>query len=228
MEQLRLWRTFGNIDEQNIESTHPIFNLLLRRFSNLRGDELKKRVVRQFLFERASFIREGISEILKKTERKKHNKPADGAKEAEAVSADGGGTAKMTASREDADGADGNEGDADGAEMKKEGADGDEGGAVNAGDVDDADDADDVNLVDLGLSAKTTVLNEQEAARNENEDLHPKTLADADKVKINHTTEQTHVVCCKKCGMRILGVARDIHMQEHHMMFVLEADGAVE
>ena len=33
-------------DEQNIESTDLIFNLLLRCFGNLRGDELKKRVVR--------------------------------------------------------------------------------------------------------------------------------------------------------------------------------------
>ncbi|KAL7523386.1 hypothetical protein ACHAXR_000154 [Thalassiosira sp. AJA248-18] len=68
---LETWETLGAFDEQSIESTHPQFNQLLRRYGNIRGKMLKRTVVRQFLFERADFIIELIDELLASTSKTK-------------------------------------------------------------------------------------------------------------------------------------------------------------
>ena len=68
---LELWETLGGFDEQSIESTHPQFNQLLRRYGNTRGRKLKRQVIRQFLFERASFVVELIDRMLEATSKKK-------------------------------------------------------------------------------------------------------------------------------------------------------------
>jgi hypothetical protein len=68
---LELWETLGGFDEQSIESTHPQFNQLLRRYGNTRGRKLKRQVIRQFLFERASFVVELIDGMLEATSKKK-------------------------------------------------------------------------------------------------------------------------------------------------------------
>ena len=68
---LETWETLGGFDEQSIESTHPQFNQLLRRYGNIRGKRLKKTVVRQFLFERADFIIEMIDDLLESTSKTK-------------------------------------------------------------------------------------------------------------------------------------------------------------
>ena len=68
---LELWETLGGFDEQSIESTHPQFNQLLRRYGNTRGQKLKRQVIRQFLFERASFVVELIDGMVKATSKPK-------------------------------------------------------------------------------------------------------------------------------------------------------------
>jgi len=68
---LERWETLGGFDEQSIESTHPQFNQLLRRYGATRGQNLKRQVMRQFLMERAFFIMELVEEMIKKTSRKK-------------------------------------------------------------------------------------------------------------------------------------------------------------
>jgi len=68
---LELWETLGGFDEQSMESTHPEFNQLLRRYGNTRGQALKIQVVHQFLFERVSFVVEMIDEMLAATSRTK-------------------------------------------------------------------------------------------------------------------------------------------------------------
>ena len=44
------WRTLGGVDEQNIESSHPQFNNLLRRFGNSRGGLRQKKMMMEFVF----------------------------------------------------------------------------------------------------------------------------------------------------------------------------------
>jgi hypothetical protein len=66
-----LWESLGGFDEQSIESTHPIFNQLLRQYGNTRGRSLKRQVIRQFLFKRASFIAELMDEMVEKSSKKK-------------------------------------------------------------------------------------------------------------------------------------------------------------
>ena len=68
---LETWETLGGFDEQSIESTHPEFNKLLRRYGNIRGKKLKSIVVRQFMFERADFIIDMIDELLESTSKSK-------------------------------------------------------------------------------------------------------------------------------------------------------------
>mmetsp|Transcript_41414 Transcript_41414/g.86931 ORF Transcript_41414/g.86931 Transcript_41414/m.86931 type:complete len:355 (-) Transcript_41414:50-1114(-) len=68
---LEKWETLGGFDEQSIESTHPQFNQLLRRYGGTRGRNLKRQVMRQFLMERASFVVELVDEMIRKTSRAK-------------------------------------------------------------------------------------------------------------------------------------------------------------
>jgi len=81
---LEMWETFGGVDEQNIESTHPVFNELLRRYGNSRGGHLKQRVVAQFLMERAAFVLDKVEEMVEGTSRSKR---PDAKKKAESVDA---------------------------------------------------------------------------------------------------------------------------------------------
>mmetsp|Transcript_23261 Transcript_23261/g.39765 ORF Transcript_23261/g.39765 Transcript_23261/m.39765 type:complete len:202 (+) Transcript_23261:304-909(+) len=68
---LETWETFGGLDEQNIESTHPIFNESVRRYGNSCGGQLKQRVIPQFLMERAAFVLDKVDEMVKGTARAK-------------------------------------------------------------------------------------------------------------------------------------------------------------
>ena len=54
-----------------MESTHSVFNELLRRYGNTCGCQLKRLVIRQFLLERASFIPDAVDEMVKDTSRTK-------------------------------------------------------------------------------------------------------------------------------------------------------------
>merc|ERR1712183_44543 len=65
------WETIGGLDEQNIESTHPEFNELLRRFGCTRGAQLKVQVFRQYLFDRASYVNDVIDNLIEATSRSK-------------------------------------------------------------------------------------------------------------------------------------------------------------
>jgi len=53
---LELWEAIGAFDEQSIKSPHLQFNQLLHRHGNTQGWNLKRQVIRQFLFEGASFV----------------------------------------------------------------------------------------------------------------------------------------------------------------------------
>ena len=68
---LKRLHTLGGFDEQNIESTHPIFNQLMGRYGSTRGRQLKRHVMRQFLMDRASFVVELIDEMVRATSKKK-------------------------------------------------------------------------------------------------------------------------------------------------------------
>ena len=47
-----------------MESTHPIFNQLLRCYENVYGGDLKKYVIKDFLFEKTSFILDTVNETI--------------------------------------------------------------------------------------------------------------------------------------------------------------------
>ena len=68
---LLAWETLGGLDEQNIESTHPEFNELIRRFGTTRGARLKALVFQEHLFNRADFQNDVIEEMLSDTSRTK-------------------------------------------------------------------------------------------------------------------------------------------------------------
>ncbi|KAL7544936.1 hypothetical protein ACHAWF_015152 [Thalassiosira exigua] len=71
--RIERFETLGGIDEQNIESTHPVFNQLLWRYGSTRGEKLRKQVIRQFLFDWADFVVELVNDMLggtSKTKRK--------------------------------------------------------------------------------------------------------------------------------------------------------------
>ncbi|EJK66444.1 hypothetical protein THAOC_12641 [Thalassiosira oceanica] len=65
------WETLGGLDEQNIESTHPEFNELIRRFGTTRGARLKALVFQEHLFNRADFQNDVVEEMLSDTSRTK-------------------------------------------------------------------------------------------------------------------------------------------------------------
>ena len=71
LEQLVHWGTLGGLDEQNIESAHAIWNELMRRFGACRGLKQKQLVMKQFLFDRASFVHEDKRDMIEGTTRKK-------------------------------------------------------------------------------------------------------------------------------------------------------------
>ncbi|EJK54300.1 hypothetical protein THAOC_26090, partial [Thalassiosira oceanica] len=66
---LLAWETLGGLDEQNIESTHPEFNELIRRFGTTRGARLKALVFQEHLFNRADFQNDVVEEMLSDTRR---------------------------------------------------------------------------------------------------------------------------------------------------------------
>jgi len=70
-EFLETWETLGGFDEQSIESTHPQFNQLLRRYGSTRGEMQKRQVMRQFLMERASFVIALLDEMIQSTSKPK-------------------------------------------------------------------------------------------------------------------------------------------------------------
>ncbi|KAL7530231.1 hypothetical protein ACHAWF_003292 [Thalassiosira exigua] len=69
--QIERFETLGRIDEQTIESTHPVFNQLLQRYGSTRGEELRKQVICQFLFDRADFVVELVNDMLDGTSKTK-------------------------------------------------------------------------------------------------------------------------------------------------------------
>ena len=71
VKQLRQWGTLGGLDEQNTESTHAVWNLLMSRFGACRGVYKKRLVIEQFLFDRASFVQAYIHDLKEGTKRKK-------------------------------------------------------------------------------------------------------------------------------------------------------------
>ena len=71
VDWLKVWKTLGCMDEQNIEGVHPEFNHLFRRFGNSRGAFQKAKIVREFLFARASWIVESIDSMKEETGRKR-------------------------------------------------------------------------------------------------------------------------------------------------------------
>ncbi|EJK60987.1 hypothetical protein THAOC_18591 [Thalassiosira oceanica] len=64
---LLAWETLGGLDEQNIESTHPEFNELIRRFGTTRGARLKALVFQEHLFNRADFQNDVVEAMLSET-----------------------------------------------------------------------------------------------------------------------------------------------------------------
>ena len=68
---LETWGSLGAFAEENIESTHPIFNQLLRRYGNTRGWQLKRNVMDKFLIDRSSFVLESVDKMKKSTSKKK-------------------------------------------------------------------------------------------------------------------------------------------------------------
>ena len=80
---LKAWGTLGGISEQNIESTHAVWNELLRRFGSYRGVSQKKMVVEQFLFDRAAFIQKKNRDMLENTKRSKGLRSGSKRKESE-------------------------------------------------------------------------------------------------------------------------------------------------
>mmetsp|Transcript_28061 Transcript_28061/g.66886 ORF Transcript_28061/g.66886 Transcript_28061/m.66886 type:complete len:142 (+) Transcript_28061:560-985(+) len=68
---LLAWETLGGLDEQNIESTHPEFNELIRRFGTTRGARLKALVFQEHLFNRADFQNDVVEAMLSDTSRTK-------------------------------------------------------------------------------------------------------------------------------------------------------------
>ena len=66
----RRFITLGGLDEQNIESAHAIWNELMRRFGASRGLKQKRLVMKQFLFDRASFVQDIINDMIDGTKRK--------------------------------------------------------------------------------------------------------------------------------------------------------------
>ena len=71
MQQLRNFRTFGQVDEQNGETAHADVNQLLRQFGNIRGKRQKKLWVRDFHWRNNGVVLETIDEMKKATSRKK-------------------------------------------------------------------------------------------------------------------------------------------------------------
>ena len=66
------WHTFGGFDEQNIESSHPQFNQLLRRFGNSRGGFRQKKMITDFVFSHSTWMTNTIDEMLKASNRGKY------------------------------------------------------------------------------------------------------------------------------------------------------------
>ena len=69
IEFAKNWGGLGGKDEQNIESTHAVWNRLIRQFGTCRGVNMKRLVVNQFLFNNANFISGAIAQMVKGTSR---------------------------------------------------------------------------------------------------------------------------------------------------------------
>ena len=69
---LWVWHTFGGFDEENIESSHPQFNQLLRRFGNSRGKFRQKKMITEFIFSHSTWMTNTIDEMLKASNRGKY------------------------------------------------------------------------------------------------------------------------------------------------------------
>ena len=64
---LERWGSLGAFSEENIESTHPIFNKLMRRYGNSRGRQLKRNVMQQFIIERSSIVLNAVDVFVTTT-----------------------------------------------------------------------------------------------------------------------------------------------------------------
>ena len=60
------------MDEQNIESSHPQFNQLLRSFRNSRGSFCQKKMITKFVFSHSTWMTNTIDEMLKSSDRGKY------------------------------------------------------------------------------------------------------------------------------------------------------------
>ena len=65
------------MDEQNIESSHPQFNNLLRRFGNSRGGFRHKKMMMEFVFSHSTWMTNTIDEMLKASNRGKYKTKND-------------------------------------------------------------------------------------------------------------------------------------------------------
>ena len=68
---LKVRKTLGAFDEQNIEGVHPEFNQLFRQYSNTCGAFQKSKMFRGFLMKRSSWMVKDMDDMFKATSRKK-------------------------------------------------------------------------------------------------------------------------------------------------------------
>ena len=71
LDFLSTWETLGGLNKQNIESTHPEFNELLRRYGCTRDAQMKIQVFCEYLFNQASFVNDVIKDLIKDTSKLK-------------------------------------------------------------------------------------------------------------------------------------------------------------
>jgi len=64
---LKLWRCLGDVAEESIESFHPRRNKMSKRYCQVRGKRRNELIMKALQFESASWIWEGINDMLKAT-----------------------------------------------------------------------------------------------------------------------------------------------------------------
>jgi len=68
---LKLWRCIGDVAEESIESFHPRRNKMSKRYCQVRGKRRNELIMKALQFESASWIWEGIQDMLKATKSKR-------------------------------------------------------------------------------------------------------------------------------------------------------------
>jgi len=84
VEQVRQFECTGNLDEQNIEMTHAVYNQLQRNFGNIRGRQQSKMCFREIHLRNRRVVREAIEKMKAATSRE----PRSGQRTAPQVVAD--------------------------------------------------------------------------------------------------------------------------------------------